>query len=104
MSRDESAGEEIPEASAFTMDIRTLRDLSSSVMAQDTVSMAIQEKRCIKEPIGCGQSLLKEDGSPRWSYFGGQEIAQLYRREWEITGLCPPCQDKAESMADKPAF
>ena len=67
----------------------------------DTVAKAVEEKRCIREPIGCGEALLNEDGSRRFDSFPDRDTAQLYEAEWQITGLCPNCQDRVQATAEE---
>lgn len=82
---------------------QSFRDLAASILTDDddTISAAVAEKRCIREPLGCGQSLLKEDGEPKFTGFPDKETAQLYEAEWRITGMCPECQDALEKSAEE---
>lgn len=57
----------------------------------DLPADAVREERCIRQPIGCGQPLITADGTTR--VFWNEEEAARYQREWQITGLCPDCQD-----------
>lgn len=50
---------------------------------QDTPEKAIAEQRCVKEPVGCGKAVKKEDFHD-----------EISRKEYEISGLCQTCQDK----------
>jgi hypothetical protein len=94
-------GRVIPISNATIRISGSFRDLAASIMTGngDTVSIAIRENRCISQPIGCGQSLLKEDGSPRFNHFPDPETMALYAIEWRGTGLCPTCQDAMERRA-----
>lgn len=80
-----------------------LRDFFSrwATNTDETVTQAVEEKRCIAEPIGCGQALINEDGSRRFNDFPDKETAQLYESEWRITGLCPNCQDAVQRTAEE---
>jgi len=79
----------------------SFRDLAASIMTNngDTVTKAVEEKRCLSEPLGCGASLLKEDGTPKYNHFSSPEEAALYEREWRTTGMCPTCQDRVEAAS-----
>lgn len=57
----------------------------------DLPADAVREERCLRQPIGCGEPLISADGSAR--VFWDDEEAARYKAEWEITGLCPDCQD-----------
>lgn len=57
----------------------------------DLPADAVREERCIRQPIGCGQPLITADGTTR--VFWNETEAAAYQREWQITGLCPDCQD-----------
>jgi hypothetical protein len=57
----------------------------------DLPADAVREERCIKQPIGCGKPLISEDGTAR--VFWSEAEAARYQAEWQITGLCPDCQD-----------
>lgn len=60
----------------------------------DLPADAVAEERCLKPPIGCGEPLIDEDGSTR--VFWDADEAARYKAEWEITGLCPNCQDSLD--------
>ena len=98
---DAEAGVGLPVGSATIRLTGSFRDLAASLLTDngDTVSAAVEEKRCIGKPIGCGQTLLKDDGTPRFNDFSTKEEAQLYESEWRMTGMCPQCQDRAEAAA-----
>lgn len=57
----------------------------------DLPADAVREERCLRQPIGCGQPLIAADGTTR--VFWNEDEAARYQREWQITGLCPDCQD-----------
>lgn len=57
----------------------------------DLPADAVREERCLREPIGCGRPLVAEDGTAR--VFWSADEAARYQAEWQITGLCPDCQD-----------
>lgn len=67
----------------------SLEAFKAAVMG-DTAEAWIAEKRCAKPPVGCGKSLLNEDGSPRFN-FDDREERDLAIREWQISGMCPDC-------------
>ena len=100
-SNDEEGVDRVIPLSSTSIQITgSFADMAASIMTNgDTVSAAIEEKRCIQAPIGCGQALLKEDGTPRFDHFPDSQTARLYEAEWMITGLCPPCQDGAAASA-----
>lgn len=79
----------------------SLKDFAAAFFANgDTVSKAVNEKRCIGEPLGCGQALLNEDGS--WKFvLDTKEQAEAFEREWRITGLCPDCQNAVQQTAEE---
>jgi len=56
---------------------------------------AVREDRCIQPPTGCGQPLIAEDGTAR-TFWNEVEAAE-YETEWRATGLCPDCQDSADT-------
>lgn len=58
---------------------------------------AVRENRCIQPPTGCGQPLVGADGTTR-TFWTEAEAAE-YKAEWQATGLCPDCQDAADSGA-----
>lgn len=63
----------------------------------DTPADAVREERCIERPVGCGQPLIAEDGTAR-TFWNEVESAE-YEAEWRATGLCPDCQDDADTGA-----
>lgn len=71
----------------------SMAELQKAILGDDSIEAAIAEKRCLKS-IGCGQALLKEDGSPVFN-FDTREEAETYEMEWRRTGLCPTCLDGA---------
>ncbi|MEV0015388.1 hypothetical protein [Streptomyces tendae] len=64
----------------------------------DLPADAVREERCIRQPIGCGQPLITADGTTR--VFWNETEAAAYQREWQITGLCPDCQDRLTDDED----
>jgi len=66
-----------------------------AIRTADTPANAVSEDRCIERPIGCGQPLIGEDGTAR--VFWDQAEAAEYEAEWRTTGLCPDCQDAADT-------
>lgn len=61
----------------------------------DLPADAVRQERCLREPIGCGRPLVAEDGTAR--VFWDAAEAARYQAEWQITGLCPDCQDRIEA-------
>lgn len=84
----------------LTIGGESLDRLKSALLGGDSVAAAVAEKRCVREPMGCGQPQLNEDGSPRF-VFDSREEARLYEAEWRITGLCPTCQDEVETAMER---
>lgn len=76
----------------------SMADLKTAIFGDDPLETAIAEKRCSKS-IGCGTSLVKDDGSPEY-VFDTREEAETYEMEWRRTGLCPKCLDKAFDALD----
>lgn len=71
----------------------SMAQLKATLLGDETLDEIIAGKRCSKN-LGCGKSLVKEDGSPEY-VFDTREEAETYEMEWRRTGLCPPCFDKA---------
>lgn len=91
----------------------------------DTPGRAVYERRCVKEPIGCGQPLAglcreefggerpcllpegHEQGHIDYDEYQGNMAAlsqfhsQLDFTEWTHTGLCQACQDKMTAAAER---
>lgn len=60
---------------------------------------AIEEGRCLVEPLGCGRKvgdLLDGGGDADVVYF----TDQLSKREYAITGFCQNCQDAVQAAAE----
>jgi hypothetical protein len=64
----------------------------------DLPADAVREERCLQEPIGCGKPLISENGEAR--VFWDEDEAAQYEAEWQITGLCPDCQDRLTDTAE----
>jgi hypothetical protein len=77
----------------------SIPDFLSALSGGDLPADAVREERCLREPIGCGQPLIAEDGTAR--VFWDEAEANRYRAEWQITGLCPDCQDLIEAEGDR---
>ena len=58
----------------------------------DLPADAVRKERCMTPPIGCGRPLVSDTGTAR--VFWDEDEAARYKAEWEITGLCPDCQDR----------
>lgn len=78
----------------FSMDA-----LKNALLGDETLEELVAGKRCSKN-IGCGKSLVKEDGSPVY-VFDEKEEAETYEMEFRRTGLCPECLDKAFTPFDE---
>ncbi|WP_030755517.1 hypothetical protein [Streptomyces sp. NRRL F-5135] len=70
----------------------TIPAFLAALSGGDLPVIAVREERCLREPIGCGQPLIKADGTAR--VFWDETEARQYEAEWRITGLCPDCQDR----------
>lgn len=66
----------------------------ASLSGGDLPADAVREERCLRPPIGCGQPLIPADGMVR--VFWDADEAARYQAEWQITGLCPDCQDRLD--------
>lgn len=71
----------------------SMEQLKAALLGDETLDEIVAGKRCSKN-IGCGQSLVKDDGSPVY-VFNTREEAETYEMEYRRTGLCPKCLDKA---------
>lgn len=70
----------------------TIPDFLAALSGGDLPAVAVREERCIREPVGCGNPLIAADGTTR--VFWDADEAARYQTEWQITGLCPDCQDR----------
>ncbi|MET9142401.1 hypothetical protein [Streptomyces sp. NPDC004042] len=66
-------------------------DLLAAMSGGDLPADAVREERCLKAPLGCGRPIVSEDGTTR--VFKDPADVIRYWAEWQITGLCPDCQD-----------
>ncbi|MYR60039.1 hypothetical protein GTY54_28680 [Streptomyces sp. SID625] len=66
-------------------------DLLAAMSGSDLPADAVREERCLRQPLGCGRPLIGADGTAR--VFWNEAEAARYQAEWQITGLCPDCQD-----------
>jgi hypothetical protein len=73
----------------------SIPDFLAALSGGDLPADAVREERCIKAPIGCGKPLVDEDGTAR--VFWDESEQSRYEAEWQITGLCPDCQDAMEA-------
>lgn len=80
-------------AAAFSM-----AALKDALLGDETLDQLIAERRCSKN-VGCGKSLVKEDGSPLY-VFDTKEEADTYDMEFRRTGLCPSCLNSALTALD----
>lgn len=65
-----------------------LDNLQAVITGGDTTNQAAFEERCVKPPLGCGEFLAKKNPFP----------TPAYKREYRITGMCSPCQDKFQAQ------
>lgn len=72
--------------------------LKAALLGDETLDEIIAGKTCSKN-VGCGKSLVKDDGSPVY-VFDTKEEADTYEMEYRRTGLCPSCLNKALSALD----
>lgn len=70
----------------------TIPAFLAALSGGDLPADAVREERCIRPPIGCGRPLIAADGTAR--VFWDADEAARYQAEWQITGLCPDCQDR----------
>lgn len=71
----------------------SMEQLKAALLGDETLDEIIAGKRCSKN-VGCGKSLVKDDGSPVY-VFDTREEAETYEMEYRRTGLCPSCLNKA---------
>lgn len=81
-------------AATFSMEA-----LKNALLGDETLEELVAGKRCSKN-VGCGKSLVKDDGSPVY-VFHEKEEAETYEMEFRRTGLCPSCLDKAFAPLDE---
>jgi hypothetical protein len=73
----------------------SLNQFLAALSGGDLPADAARERRCLREPLGCGRPLIAASGEARM--FGDAAQALRYEAEWRITGLCPDCQDALEA-------
>lgn len=67
------------------------QSIQRAMASGDTVAEAVAESRCIKPELGCGKPIEVDRKTQKyWP-------SDAYRREWQITGLCAPCQDRVDA-------
>lgn len=76
----------------------SIPDFLAALSGGDLPADAVREERCINAPVGCGKPLIAADGTAR--VFWDADEAARYQAEWQITGLCPDCQDLIEAGED----
>lgn len=76
----------------------SIPDFLATLSGGDLPADAVREERCLREPIGCGKPLISEDGTAR--VFWDEAEAAAYQAEWQISGLCPDCQDLIDGGDD----
>jgi hypothetical protein len=80
-------------AATFSMEA-----LKNALLGDETLEELVAGKRCSKN-LGCGKSLVKDDGSPAY-VFNTKDEADKYEMEFHRTGLCPTCLDRALTALD----
>ncbi|QEQ93618.1 hypothetical protein SEA_ZUKO_40 [Streptomyces phage Zuko] len=81
-------------AATFSMEA-----LKNALLGDETLEELVAAKRCSKN-VGCGKSLVKDDGSPVY-VFDTKEEAETYEMEFRRTGMCPSCLNQALSALDE---
>lgn len=76
----------------------SMSKLKAALLGDETLEGIVASKRCSKN-LGCGKSLVKDDGSPVY-VFDTKEEAQTYEMEYRRTGLCPSCLNQALTLLD----
>lgn len=76
----------------------SMAQLKAALLGDETLEEIIAGKRCSKN-LGCGKSLVKDDGSPVY-VFDTKEEAETYEMEYRRTGLCPSCLNAALTALD----
>ena len=76
----------------------SIPDFLATLSGGDLPADAVREERCLREPIGCGKPLVSDTGVAR--VFWGEAEAARYQAEWQITGMCPDCQDRIDGGED----
>lgn len=103
---DKTVGDALREAGAKVTDLGeggvaitvSMDALKTALLGDETLDQIIAGKTCSKN-LGCGKSLVKEDGSPVY-VFDTREQAETYEMEWRRTGLCPSCLNRALTCLD----
>lgn len=80
-------------AASFSMDA-----LKDALLGDETLDELVAAKRCSKN-VGCGKSLVKDDGTPVY-VFDTKEEAETYEMEFRRTGMCPSCLNAALTALD----
>lgn len=94
----------------------------------DTGGAAVHERRCIKEPMGCGKPYAnvcrtefggerpcveakghEGDHTDQDNYGGNMAVWTTFRSqahfdEWTLTGLCQDCQDRLDKASEEAAI
>ncbi|MFZ3592243.1 hypothetical protein [Streptomyces sp. BH104] len=71
--------------------MKTIPAFLASLSGGDLPADAVREERCLKTPLGCGKPLISPESVAR--LFPRASQAARYQAEYQITGLCPDCQD-----------
>ncbi|MEU2114847.1 hypothetical protein ABZ567_04145 [Streptomyces sp. NPDC016459] len=70
-----------------------------TALSGESVETAVSEGRCLAEPIGCGESTVDENGN--LEYDSDDPTDEVwYSLDWQMTGLCPACQDELDEPDD----
>ncbi|MFI6061192.1 hypothetical protein [Streptomyces sp. NPDC051286] len=77
----------------------SLDEFMAAILGGDSVSAAVQEGRCVSEPIGCGLPVFDTAGNLRHTM--PDDAPEEYVAEWQMTGLCADCQDALEGIEDE---
>lgn len=77
----------------------SMAQLKAALLGDETLEEIVAGKRCSKN-VGCGKSLVKDDGSPVY-VFDTKEEAETYEMEYRRTGLCPDCLNRALDALDE---
>lgn len=72
--------------------------LKNALLGDETLDELVAAKRCSKN-VGCGKSLVKDDGTPVY-VFDTKEEAETYEMEFRRTGMCPSCLNAALTALD----
>ncbi|MCM1946391.1 hypothetical protein NC315_13530 [Streptomyces sp. G2] len=66
-----------------------------AALTGDSVEAAVSEGRCLVAPMGCGEPVMDEDGNLEYDSDDPAD-GVWYSVDWQMTGLCPSCQDELD--------